>query len=243
MNYLELINSVCRRLREPIVGTPSDNAYSLLIGEFVNDAKTYVESKWPWNALKDTVNISTVAGTAGYNLLSYNAAKSAAPLREGSRLYTNSEDHKPFVLIYDSNNSVSRLPIVSDIYQALQRTQQTLTSTRGRPSVCFFDSIDHDLIESDKTRLRLNLYPTPDAVYTVQVWAINPQSRLSNASDVLHVPYLPVILTAHLYAMYERGEELGEAIGLTSGKANEALANEISLDQEVSGTDFIFSND
>ena len=37
MTYLQLVNSVLRRLREEEVSTVSQNSYSKLIGEFVND--------------------------------------------------------------------------------------------------------------------------------------------------------------------------------------------------------------
>ena len=46
MNYLSLVNSVLRRLRETEVSSVADNAYSKLIGDFVNDAKRQVEDAY-----------------------------------------------------------------------------------------------------------------------------------------------------------------------------------------------------
>ena len=43
MTYLQLVNSVLRRLREDEVTTVGQTSYSKLIGEFVNDAKRTVE--------------------------------------------------------------------------------------------------------------------------------------------------------------------------------------------------------
>ena len=43
MTYLQLVNSVLRRLREDEVDTVDQNSYSKLIGEYVNDAKRAVE--------------------------------------------------------------------------------------------------------------------------------------------------------------------------------------------------------
>lgn len=59
MTYLQLVNSVLRRLRENEVDTVSANSYSKLIGEFVNDAKRIVEDAWDWTALRTTLNITT----------------------------------------------------------------------------------------------------------------------------------------------------------------------------------------
>jgi hypothetical protein len=46
MTYLQLVNKVLTRLREDTVSTVSQNTYSALVGEFVNDAKRLVEDAW-----------------------------------------------------------------------------------------------------------------------------------------------------------------------------------------------------
>ena len=43
MTYLEMVNDVLVRLREPVVTTVSETTYSALIGKFVNDAKRQIE--------------------------------------------------------------------------------------------------------------------------------------------------------------------------------------------------------
>jgi hypothetical protein len=69
MNYIQLVNSVLRRLRETEVSSVADNAYSKLIGEFVNDAKRQVEDSYAWNALSDTLTASTADGLFNYVLV------------------------------------------------------------------------------------------------------------------------------------------------------------------------------
>ena len=44
MTYLDLVNNVLRRLREDEVSSVSESSYSKLVGDFVNDAKQFVES-------------------------------------------------------------------------------------------------------------------------------------------------------------------------------------------------------
>ena len=68
MTYLQLVNSVLRRLRENEVDTVSANSYSKLIGEFVNDAKRIVEDAWDWTALRTTEIITTSANQFEYAL-------------------------------------------------------------------------------------------------------------------------------------------------------------------------------
>ena len=68
MTYLQLVNSVLRRLRENEVTTVDQNSYSKLVGELVNDAKRIVEDAWDWSTLRDTLTVDTVADTFSYAL-------------------------------------------------------------------------------------------------------------------------------------------------------------------------------
>ena len=68
MTYLELINDVLVRLREPTVSTNLETIYSTLIGKFVNDAKRQVEDAYAWNVLGTTITLSTSSSTYSYSL-------------------------------------------------------------------------------------------------------------------------------------------------------------------------------
>ena len=68
MTYLQLVNSVLRRLREDEVTSVSQNSYSKLIGEFVNDAKRSVEDSYDWTALRTTLVVTTDDTTFNYVL-------------------------------------------------------------------------------------------------------------------------------------------------------------------------------
>ena len=52
MTYLNLVNSVLRRLREEEVSSVQSSTYSKMAGDFVNDAKRIVEDSWDWSALR-----------------------------------------------------------------------------------------------------------------------------------------------------------------------------------------------
>ena len=68
MTYLEIVNSILVRLREPTVSTVGLDAYSTLIGTFVNDAKRQVEDAYDWNVLGQEKTVTTVANTYVYSL-------------------------------------------------------------------------------------------------------------------------------------------------------------------------------
>ena len=74
MTYLQLVNSVLRRLREDEVTTVAQNSYSKLIGEFVNDAKRIVEDSWDWSSLRTTLTVQTSANVFSYALVGSGSA-------------------------------------------------------------------------------------------------------------------------------------------------------------------------
>jgi len=72
MTYLEIVNSVLRRLREREVLSVSESSYSKLIGDFVNDARNEVETAWGWSALRTTLTLTTTAMCTQFaSMLSY----------------------------------------------------------------------------------------------------------------------------------------------------------------------------
>mgnify|MGYP000544108538 CR=1 FL=1 len=56
--YLQLVNDVLVRMREPEVSSVSDTPYSSLIGVLVNDAKREVENATMWQALNQTIGMN-----------------------------------------------------------------------------------------------------------------------------------------------------------------------------------------
>ena len=70
MNYLQLVNGVLDRLREPqapTVRTTEDPVVNV-VKHFVNDAKRHVEASHAWNATRNIWQFSTEAGTPAYVL-------------------------------------------------------------------------------------------------------------------------------------------------------------------------------
>ena len=73
MTYLELVNAVLRRLRVSETGFVSDNDYTKLMGDFVNQAKREVEDAYPrWSALETELSVSVLTGVTSTDQLDAN---------------------------------------------------------------------------------------------------------------------------------------------------------------------------
>ena len=72
MTYLEAVNAVLIRLRQSQVSSVDENEYSLLIGQFVNEAKNLVEDSWNWSVLRTAVTVSATVGTQDFTLTGTN---------------------------------------------------------------------------------------------------------------------------------------------------------------------------
>ena len=202
MNYIQLVNSVLRRLRETEVSSVADNAYSKLIGEFINDAKRQVEDSYPWNALSDTLTASTADGIFNYIL-------------NGS-----GQRFRIIDVLNDSSNVV-----VQNATTRWMNDQFLLTTAqRGSPSYYNFNGTNSN------GDTQVDLYPIPDGVYEIRFNVIKPQATLVADADVLLVPSEPVIFNAAARAIAERGEDGGILAGEMASIYNQSLADAIAIE-------------
>lgn len=200
--YLQAVNSVLRRLRETEVATVSATAYSKLIGEFINDAKTSVESAYNWNALYDTITVSTVANTSSYALAD-----------TGVRF-------KVVDVLNDTKDTELRLaPTHWMNIQFLVTIPQA-----GSPS--YYNFVGQDA--NGDTNVRL--FPVPDGVYSIKFNVFKPQAALTSDSTVIKVPADVVIQNAYARALVERGEDGGLQSSEAYALARNLMADYISLE-------------
>lgn len=61
MTFLDTVNSVLRRMRKTEVTTVSSTKYSKMVGDYVNDAKQFVELAWDWSQLRQFVTETTTS--------------------------------------------------------------------------------------------------------------------------------------------------------------------------------------
>ena len=181
MTYLELINDVLIRLREPVVTTNNQTAYSTLIGKFVNDAKRQVEDAFAWNALGTTITLSTTSGTYQYSLTG-----------AGQKFQ-----------VIDVLNVTSNIGMKNIDFASMNRKQNFSTPVSGIPYEFCFDGVDGNY------DTKVTIYPRPDGVYSIPFSLAVPQATLTSGSTVIAVPDVLVVQNAYARALVERGEDGG----------------------------------
>lgn len=220
--YIQLVNSVLKRLRVTQVVNVSDTEYSAMIGEFVNDAKQLVEDAWPWQSLQRSVTFNLTAGVRDYDLSSTSLVGSPA-LSDRARLLIDpdTDEALAFDISSDTKGTLDWRPID---WIRTDRDTQNPTNTQAYPMTFGIDK------QTDHIYVRLNEQPTQTRTW--KMYFCDPSPDLSANSDTLYVPERPVILLATLYALNERGEEIGEAATIAENKFNAALADAISYDAQ-----------
>lgn len=202
MTYLELINDVLIRLREPTVTSNAQNAYSTLIGRFVNDAKRQVEDAFGWNVLGTTVTITTVAATYIYSMTG-----------AGQKFQ-----------VLDAINTTSNIGLKNISFVEMNRYQNLVPTTNGIPQYYSFDGVDNN------GDTKVVLYPRPDGVYNVPFSLVVPQAKLAADATSVLVPDFLVVQNAYARALVERGEDGGlsssEAYQLYRGMLSDQIALE-----------------
>lgn len=216
MTYLSLVNNVLRRMREDEVSNVNETTYSKMVGDFVNDAKTFVESAWDWSALRYTMTINTTADVFSYILTgSNNAIK---------------------VLHAYNNTSNWDLQYQTPIWFDQQYMMQTPQS--GSPSYYVFNGVDSN------GDTQIDVYPKPDGVYDLNFNCIlrgeitdtngdiiRP-NVLTNDADKLLIPHQPVLHMAIALLSRERGETGGTSTPEYFAIADKYLSDAIAMDAQ-----------
>lgn len=212
MTFLQLVNAVMRRLREEQATTINESDYSVLVSDFVNDAKRMVEDAWDWKSLRSDFNVTTVAGTSTYTLTG-----------SGSRL--------EILHVYDTTNNVElRRLSLADVNKYKVQTDDANGTVIGYTV---------DRVDSNGDVV-IKLHSTPNSVVSIQVKAVKRPADLENDADTLLVPSAPVIQYAYSFALRERGETGGQGATEQSAFARQELTNAIALDAALSADELIW---
>jgi len=203
MTYLEIVNSILVRLREPTVSTVGLDAYSTLIGKFVNDAKRQVEDAFDWNVLGQEKTVTTTSGTYVYSLTG-----------AGQKFRVSSEP------LNTTSNVVMRQISVSDM-----RQKQNFTPiVTNIPAQYCFEGVDAN------GDVEVQLYGRPDGVYTIKFFLTIPQAALASDGTSILVPDVVVEQNAYARALVERGEDGGLSSSEAYNLYRSMLADYISLE-------------
>lgn len=232
--YLNAVNSVLVRLRETTVTTVAQSPYSLLIGALLNDAKREVEDSWQWSQLQDYLSFSTIVNTNTYDLSTVNTSIRGTPANDRTRLWVDPTTSKPYLINTTPGHefNLTYEPTLTDYSVKTAIVNQDVQAAPGTWQL--FPS--PTVTTTNQWNKQLRLFTFPDKVYSMQMWLVNPSADMVNDTDYFLVPTAPVVLKAYLFALYERGEELGEMLTLTTDKLEQSLADAIAYDQNNSAS-------
>ncbi len=210
MTFLEAINKVLKGLREATVADVDAAAYTVLIGQLVNEAKVDIEDLGPWQALRTTVNKNTVAGTATIDL--------TTETNDRSYLLYDRNLPQAFVVTTDKERRLQHIQIDELLaLQALNPDHQN-----DIPAAVAFARAAGGMTA--------HLWPTPDAVYALRFRFVIPQDDMAAEATVITIPAEPVWREALVRAMEERGEEFAGPIERAVARAEQALGAAVMMD-------------
>ncbi len=212
MTYLNLMNNVLRRLREEETTSVTSTTYVKMVGDFINDAKKMVEEASDWSALRDTIVISTTASDNSYSLTG------------------GSDNVKVMSVLNDTENCFMG-------YQTKDWFNEQLylvDAAEGAPRYYTYNGLD----SSGDTEVLVG--PTPDAVYSLRFDVVKRQADLSNNTDTLLVPAMPVVHLAVALLARERGETGGTSVAEYFQIADKFLSDAIAIDAAKHPEEMVF---
>jgi hypothetical protein len=207
---LQLMNKVMNRLREAEFSTATESDYSKLILGFLNDSKRVVEDSHNWDALRDTISITTAAGTSTYSV------KNA-----GASQYTN--DRTRILRVYDQTNETYLMKTSWNNIDSWQKYPSGTTQANpGFWAPAGFDS---------NKDIQIILHQIPNGTYTLDVDVYNPEEDKTSGSQTILVPWEPVMLHTLALAIEERGEDAGAQSNIIFQRYEKSIAEAIAYEQ------------
>jgi hypothetical protein len=208
--YLDLVNDVLVRMREPQVTTVSENTVSTLVGKYVNDAKRQVSDAYDWDAFNTPITVNTIANTTGpYSIT-------------GAGVRYKTMD------VINTTSFYELSPLSHANYDSFYYT--TPTPTKGLPMYYSIKGVD------TSGDIKVNFWPVPDAVYAIRFSLIVPEADFTTDTSTTLLAKEPIVLGAFARALIERGEDGGlnssEAFAMYKSCMSDLIALELARSPE-----------
>ena len=211
--YLSLMNSVLRRLREEEVADVTETAYSKMVGDYINDAKSLVQDSHDWSTLRKTVVVPTVENTTEYSLTGAG---------ERVKLYSAINDTSNFFMHYETPNWFSNAYYISG-------------EVTGTPDSYTFSGVD------DNADTKVRVYPKPSGVFSLRFDVCSREPDLTVDSSTTVLPAMPIIHNAVALLARERGETGGTTTQDYFIIADKHLSDAIAQDAYKNPEEFIYT--
>lgn len=202
--YLQLVNEVLVRMREPTVSTVNENTVSSLVGKFVNDTKRYIADSYDWDAFNTSVNITTTTNNGG----PYTITGSGLRFKVNNVINTT---------VYGELTPITRNELDLNMYGAAN-------TQKAAPGNYVLTGVDTN------GDTQVSFWPVPDNGYVMRFSLMVPEGDLSSDTDVTKLAKEPIILGALARALIERGEDGGITSSDTYALFKQCLGDIIALE-------------
>jgi len=202
--YLQLVNEVLVRMREPEVSTVKENTVSALVGKFVNDTKRYIADAYDWDAFNTPLTVSTTTNNGG----PYSIVGSGLRFKVHNVINTTA---------YGTLEPLSRNDL--DIYMYGAANTQ-----KAAPGNYVLTGVDTN------GDTQVSFWPVPDAVYTMRFSLMLPEAEMVADNDTTKLAKEPIILGALARALIERGEDGGITSSDTYALFKQCLGDIIAIE-------------
>lgn len=202
--YLQLVNEVLVRMREPTVSTVNENTVSALVGKFINDTKRYIADAYDWDAFNTSVNVTTIADNSG----PYSITGSGLRFKIHNVINTTA---------YGELTPITRNELDINMYAAAN-------TQRAAPGNYVLTGVDNN------GDTQVSFWPVPDNGYVMRFSVMVPEADLSSDTDVTKLAKEPIILGALARALIERGEDGGITSSDTYALFKQCLGDIIALE-------------
>jgi hypothetical protein len=214
--FLQLVNDVLREMRETEVTTWNESEYSTLVGSFINSCKRDSENAWQWTDLRNTFTVTTAVDTITYEL----------------------EETDQRAQILDGYNYTTGGKLGLRTWQYMNQVYFGVGSASPLTGSC--DSFVPNGVSASTGAAQIDIYPSPSAIESLRFTVYQPQLDLDSNSDVMIVPFRPVVEGAIARARFERGEDGGISFEGQAAFMARAMGDHIAIEANRTPEDLMW---
>lgn len=228
---LEVINNIMRRMREPQVLSSTENEYSTLIASILAEAYEEVLDEWNWRPVGELTYFTVPANTQSIVFSALNVTSGPVPdgrmvlSRDSGRTIVNAHENPPIGadLLLKPSYPLQELDLADFAYADLRKGE----STNIRPTHFTLRPLPNETMQ-------IYFSPIPDQETPMSMAYFRRPSRFTleplDDNTEFDIPFRPVQELALMYALNERGEEMGEPGNLAQGRYVQALSTAKEID-------------
>lgn len=215
--FIQMVNLVHGKVRGPSgVSTLTADADTVLVAAMLNSAKDVVEASWKWHALRATVTFPSVSGTQSYDTSDSSVTDGADVVTtEQSELLYDPETDTPHLYDVTSGGAFQVQTCSRDYAVRYSRTSDG-TNSASAPGLA--------AVYSNGSGLTVLFADVPSSVRNYSMEVYTPQAELTTTTDVITIPWKPLLdLTVAMVA-----EERGDLFGIPSQRFYDVYEDTLS---------------